>query len=394
MSNSQVPSDRETRQFISGKRTILVVSPQRWDHLKLSKHHYAEELARLGNQVYFLNPFTRLGCPGRIRIRKSGIKNLHIIDQQFLLPLRLFDIQGSFAQLLLKRRLVDLAKVVGGKFDISWNFDNSSGAFMDQTILPAKYRIFQPVDRIDRTAAALSEPDLLISVAENILDDYDTPKEKKLLVPHAIGIEFLNFARNCLGSDAAKRDGKGRIQVGYVGNLEIPALDRTTLQRLVRNFPEIQFHFIGPFDENPTLDKSSWLNFCRTAPNALLHGLRTPIEILEYAKQIDVWLVCYDRQRDRNSASNCHKITEYLATGSVVVSSRIDAFAGRGDLLTMAKDGTSDSFLEAFADAVQDLSYLNSQTLQDARLRFAISRSCREVLQQIQRKIESITAIE
>ena len=37
-------------------KTILIISPQQWDGLMLSKQNYAEELTKLGNKVYFLPP--------------------------------------------------------------------------------------------------------------------------------------------------------------------------------------------------------------------------------------------------------------------------------------------------------------------------------------------------
>ena len=37
-------------------KTILIISPQAWGKMFLSKHHYAIELAKRGNAVYFLNP--------------------------------------------------------------------------------------------------------------------------------------------------------------------------------------------------------------------------------------------------------------------------------------------------------------------------------------------------
>ncbi len=37
-------------------KTILIISPQEWGKMLLSKHHYALELAKAGNIFYFLNP--------------------------------------------------------------------------------------------------------------------------------------------------------------------------------------------------------------------------------------------------------------------------------------------------------------------------------------------------
>ena len=36
-------------------KKILILSPQNWRHQTLSKHHYAEEFAKIG-EVFFLNP--------------------------------------------------------------------------------------------------------------------------------------------------------------------------------------------------------------------------------------------------------------------------------------------------------------------------------------------------
>ena len=35
---------------------ILIISTEAWGNNHITKHHYATELAKLGNQVYFLNP--------------------------------------------------------------------------------------------------------------------------------------------------------------------------------------------------------------------------------------------------------------------------------------------------------------------------------------------------
>lgn len=42
--------------FSFNNKTILIISPEPWGKMMISKHHYALELAKLGNEVYFLNP--------------------------------------------------------------------------------------------------------------------------------------------------------------------------------------------------------------------------------------------------------------------------------------------------------------------------------------------------
>ena len=38
------------------QKVILLLAPEPWGSNKVSKHHYAQLLAKLGNQVYFLEP--------------------------------------------------------------------------------------------------------------------------------------------------------------------------------------------------------------------------------------------------------------------------------------------------------------------------------------------------
>ena len=47
---------RELPNYLDGGCRILLISPQRWDGFQVSKHHYAIELAKLGNEVYFVDP--------------------------------------------------------------------------------------------------------------------------------------------------------------------------------------------------------------------------------------------------------------------------------------------------------------------------------------------------
>src|SRR6186713_730734 len=74
-------------------RTILIVSPQSWGKMYVSKHHYAIELANYGNKVYFLNPpqtDKKEKMTGKILIRPSGNQdNLFIIDHRISFPYRI-----------------------------------------------------------------------------------------------------------------------------------------------------------------------------------------------------------------------------------------------------------------------------------------------------------------
>ena len=55
-----------------GKKAI-VVSPQSWGKMFISKHHYAVELSKLGYEVFFVNPpkENKLGGLPQIKIEET-----------------------------------------------------------------------------------------------------------------------------------------------------------------------------------------------------------------------------------------------------------------------------------------------------------------------------------
>ena len=62
-------------------KTILVISPQAWGQMYLSKHHYALTLAQLGNTVYFLNPPKQGNYGSKEQVKIVSLKeNLYIIE--------------------------------------------------------------------------------------------------------------------------------------------------------------------------------------------------------------------------------------------------------------------------------------------------------------------------
>ena len=92
--------------FFSDKR-ILIISPEPWDHIPVSKHHYARKLAKLGNRVYFLNP------PGQQNsLREDG--GVVVVDYK---TIRGVNRMTSFFRTLCTKILINkIEKQCGGEF--------------------------------------------------------------------------------------------------------------------------------------------------------------------------------------------------------------------------------------------------------------------------------------
>ncbi len=106
-------------------KTILILSPQSWGKMFVSKHHYAVELARYGNTVYFLNP------PEQEKNSRTGIEieraamhpGLFIIHHRLSFPYNLkFRFKPLF-HFLMKGHIKKLLHALEHEPDIIWSFD-------------------------------------------------------------------------------------------------------------------------------------------------------------------------------------------------------------------------------------------------------------------------------
>ena len=98
-----------------------------------------------------------------------------------------------------------------------------------------------------------------------------------------------------------------RIQVGYVGNLFIDCLDRTTFRHIIASHPELSFHVWGPcsvqesnIGASAVHEALDFIHFLEDQPHVILHGKLPPQDIAKALQQMDVLLVCYDVEKDVN----------------------------------------------------------------------------------------------
>ena len=232
--------------FLEGK-TILVISPQAWGDMLISKHHYALELARRGNHVYFLNPpdndhWNIKGPDKRIQIRVSKVNpNLYLVDQVLYFPYLLKYHARGIYNLFIKRQIRNILKKIGKPVDILWSFDLGNLfpiAYFKNDI----YKVFQPVDEPgdDQAILAAKGANIIFSVTQEILNKYKSYNVRRCFINHGLANEFTEVI-----DDIELR--KARIQAGMSGNLLRTDLDRSTLLKIVHENPAVDFHFFGSY---------------------------------------------------------------------------------------------------------------------------------------------------
>jgi hypothetical protein len=351
---------------------VFLVSPQNWGKIHISKHHYAIELAKLGNLVYFLEPpietkFFRLP---RIKIIDTEINNLKVVKFNLFFSYYFkFHLPVIHNLLILIHRKILLNKLglphIVLSFDLVYNF-------------PLKHlnckTIFFAADepKSFKKLKSAEGANLIVSVSQHILDIYYDlyPKNKMMLINHGVSEEFLDYCSN----DFNKYDG---INIGLSGNFMFGDIDYKTLNQIIVENIKLNFHLYGPiFPEESNIgadfsdEYKSFYSFIKDAKNVFIHGVLMKKELAMELNQMDAFLICYNPHKSQSSGSNSHKILEYLSTGKVIVSSNFSHY-NESNLFQMDKTRNNLSLPLIFSQTIANLAYYNRNDKIMDRRKFA-----------------------
>ncbi|TWT78408.1 hypothetical protein Pla123a_11990 [Posidoniimonas polymericola] len=366
-----------------------MTSPQEWGHIKVSKHHYAEELVQAGHSVHFLNPPCDEKLAGGVRCRvlaDYGPGRLTVIDWNRRTPIAL-----RYKAMPIYRRLIQhearrIRQEIDSSLDLLWAFDPNT--FPDLSVFKAAHTLFMPVDPLssDQQVRCGLSADLVVSVTPSILEQFDSPafEGRKLLVGHGLCREFEAEARRPPSAATAGSP----VRAGFFGNLDRPKVfDYGMFSSIVESHPQVEFHFWGPSSLNGEFQKT-----LADRPNVFPHGCVDKAALASQIRPIDVFLLIYGRNEHLFDRSNAHKILEYLCTGKVIVSSTIEAYEGRLDLLRAPRSGDDTELPLLFAQTVEELDSANSLKLARRRKAYALDHTYRAQLTKIEAALEKIAS--
>jgi len=370
------------------EKTILVVSPQRWGNMFLSKHHYAIELAKRGNTVYFLNPPDQEagGKRGRIDIvQEKKVPNLWMIDHSLRFPYRLKFHALPLFHWLMRPHVAAILRKIGKPVDIIWSFDLGN-------LYPFRFfgrrplKLFHPVDEPLNQAAIRSGDgaEVIFSVTREILAKYSHLQAPAYFINHGVSEEFV--------AGGLKPWEKGAtIRVGLSGNWTRPDIDTEKLLAIIRSQPSVVFEIWGSYRTadsniggNTGGDVGEFILGLQSAPNVILHGPVPSGRLPGELQRMDAFLICYDIQRDQSKGTNYHKVMEYLSTGRVVISNNITTYSDRPDLIRMVAGRDNNDGLPALVNTViNEISEYNSAALLAKRYKFALDNTYPKQVQRI-----------
>jgi glycosyltransferase involved in cell wall biosynthesis len=384
-------------QFFRDKR-VLVISPQPWDSIHLSKHHYTKEIALYAATVFFLEPPVQHGVVIRT-IPVPGNERISVVRCREAVP-RWVRFKAYWLYRLLMKRHVQRLRAQLGELDVVWCFDTNlypqPGLFGGKKTL---YHVVDPVPyqrqvRIGRQVYAV------VSVSPSILKRFQntTPHHRQLVVNHGLSEVFLKRnAEKASGVDVTTPQNESStvqntvIRFGYCGNLTRPQIDHAALLQIIGERAEFEFHFWGPYANAPSgSPQEDFVRRLRASNNVVLHGRVSTETLAAEFREMSGFLLAYRADNMETDNSNSHKILEYMSTGKVIVSKPIEYYRG-APLLEMAADDSAESYVKKFNDVTEQLNHCNRVQLFEERRSFAASQTYASQLNRIASFVSNVT---
>ena len=348
-------------------KNILLISPEPWEHIFVSKHHYATHLAARGNKVYFLNPPTAQ----KLTMTETKYKGMFLLDYiGFVKGLRVFP---KFIQRrLMRKKFNELQEQCKTSFDIVWSFDNS--VFFDFDALPGNVlKICHIVDLNQNfeTARAASTADVCFGTTKHIV---------KRLGQYNNNTHFINHGYNAVKQpEEIRLIGKNQVKVVYAGNLDIAYIDWITINKIVKNTPTVDFLFIGKKETENTIFKQS---------NVYHLGVLPAHQLPSYYMRADVLMLCYNAEEYSQQLANPHKMMEYLGSGKTVLATKTLEYEGIANKGLIAMSNKNEEFSSLFHTLMNDLENWNSDEKSQQRITYALDNTYDKQIDKIEALIK------
>lgn len=348
----------------SGKnKSVLLISPEPWQGNFVSKHHYAQALARRGLNVYFLNPPVDGVEAFRVKAVDEGGRIFEVSSAQVATGLRFYP--GWIRRWLEARWLLKLENLAGLKFDVIWLFENSR--FYDLDFAGNRLKIYHQVDLNQnfQVETAAKTADICFSTTDFISHRLQAYNSSVYKIHHGVSVskDLPKLSDVMAGNFKPEK-----VNAGYIGNLDICYLDVALLSGLVKDFPDVLFHFVGNYRQDGLLRMA-----CSDATNVIWWGGVDSTWIPSILECCDVLLVTYLADLYKEQLASPHKMMEYLASGKTIVATYTDEYKDKRHLLEMVNSYSE--FPDAFARVVENLDEYNSAEKQAVRVKYARQHS-------------------
>jgi glycosyltransferase involved in cell wall biosynthesis len=374
-------------------KTVYILSPEKWGVMKVSKHHYALELADMGCRVFFIEPsslsskgITINNCVDHSLIKIVNYKPIYR-GKRFL-PSFIF----SF---LLKFQAFLLIKKISIKPDVVWSFH--AYLFENLKWFGAPVNIFFAADQFSdkHLPKEIDSADIVIAVSDTIFEKIKKAHQNVFQINHGLIKSFAISAEENLKNNLQNNSNTKKVVAGYVGNLRMQAMDTKTMKEVIEKNVDIDFVFWGSYKKDDlnlggVKDEAtnSFISFLEKTPHVSLRGPLNSTQLQAQMKEANLFWFCYDTESNAMwDGSNSHKILEYLSTGCPVVSHYV-SFYNKEKLLAMLPSKSNDGYLQLFKQTIANVKKGEDRETIEMRLNYALANKYDLNIQ----KIESFVA--
>lgn len=347
---------------LSGK-VVFIISPEPWGKMRMSKHHYAIELALLGNEVYFIEP-PRLTNEEIVVRDLPEHPALHAVAYKPVFRGKRF-LPKLVYRAMLRWQVKSLLKKIGKKPDLVLCFH----PFLLENLgwFKAAHAVYFAADHFyaDVLPPEVFSADLCVAVSDTIYERLLPSGNRTFLIQHGLNRHFAQIGREVLmlaeqGNQPAIHDKV--LRVGYAGNLLMGGIDREMMKAVIAAHPELKFVFWGQYDLKGGnlvvgMDKEivDFIDFLMASPNVELKGVVSPEELSRQMLETDVFWICHKIGQGKIwDGSNSHKLLEYLSTGRPVVAHYVSSYKD-APVLDMLRVTDNAGYLSLFNEVINSI---------------------------------------
>lgn len=337
---------------------VLIVSPEQWGAHSVSKHHYALGLAERGFPVLFLDPPS---SGGGVEIKSSG-KHKNVFNIKAPSVARGLRFYPAWLRRWLERRwLTRLEKVSGFSVGAVWLFENSR--FFDMSFAGERLKIYHQVDLNQdfHVALAACSADVCFCTTDFIKARLSPHNNRTYKIHHGTPVVPCPLPLCEMQENNFQTEGPNAV---YVGNLDMAYIDSDLLERVVREFPAVRFHFVGGYTDAGLLRRQT-----NQRSNVVWWGKVDSTLIPTILARADIVLCIYKAAQFRDQLASPHKFMEYFASGKTIVATYTDEYKDKRHLLEMVDD--SAEYVATFERVIGNLKTYNSPSRQAERVEFA-----------------------
>ncbi len=390
-SKSDISIYGKLRSFLN-KKNVLIISPNFWGDIHITKHHYSLEMHKLGANIFFLNPPSR-SFGGFLKTTEI-FEKFKVIDFQLHIPGRIKNylpkIYYYYMSFIVKR----ISALVNNDIFLSIDFSRDLPFSLTKAnYFNAKHKIFFPVDNphVDYINNSKNISDMYFSISEDILKMINKGNNYHYCLGHSVSSDFFT------NENIINEYNPSSINIGYVGNFFMDNIDYDTIIQLVKTNRGIKFHFIGP---NEVKNQSNNLGVqhnniksikvLEAQNNTIFHGVLYRDQLVKFSRKLDAMFLCYFEVGAHSAAPvNSHKILEFLALGKTVISNYFEDYKLlNDDLIFMPnKNHTSSQYINKFKLVIDDLHNLSNKLYLIKRRNFAKKRTYKKSTKILLKKI-------